>query len=254
MNENSGHNICSSGDGAPARSFTGSAVSFDEPPSEQIQHNDGQLWMVTFADLAALVLAFFVLLYSMSRIDEQSWQQLVEGTGGGAQLDRQSEQKHAVPTDDAPQQKAASLNYVSALLKQQADQSSAIRNLALDARGDSLVIEFHVAPESLQNGAVLDAETTAMFEALARVLGATENALEIMIFQHRAPHREWSDGPWKRDLEAGRWVHHWLRDAGYQWPVRVTVQPFASVRKPESDASFLVRIVAEKFIGRPVQF
>jgi len=253
MNENFGHNICSTGDEAPDQSFIGSTVYSDEHSSEQNQHNDGQLWMVTFADLAALVLAFFVLLYSMSRIDEQSWQQLVEGTSGGAQLDRQNEQNHAAPAEDEPQQKAASLNYVSALLKQQADHSSAIRNLALDASGDSLVIDFHVAPELLQNSATLDAETTAMFEALARVLGATENALEIMVFQHRSPHRDWSDGPWMGDLNAGRWVHHWLRDAGYQWPVRVTVQPFASAGQSESDASFLVRIVADKFVGRPVQ-
>ena len=252
MNENFGHDIGSSGVGMPAQSFTGRAALLDDLPSDQSRH-DGQLWMVTFADLAALVLAFFVLLYSMSRIDEQSWQQLVEGTGGGAQLDRQNEQNHAAPADDESQQKAASLNYVSALLKQQADQSSAIRNLALDASGDALVIEFHVAPESLQNSTVLDAETTSMFEALARVLGATENALEIMVFQHRAPHREWSDGPWTGDLQAGRRVHHWLRDAGYQSSVRVTVHPFANVRKPESGSSFLVRIVADKFVGRPVQ-
>lgn len=247
------HGIGSSGDGAPAQSLTGRTIFFDETSSEQCQRSDGQLWMVTFADLAALVLAFFVLLYSMSRIDEQSWQQLVEGTSGGAQLDRHNEQNVEAPAADQPLVTGASLNYVSALLKQQADQSSAIRDLVLDASGDSLVIDFQLSPELLRKGATLDAETTAMFEALARVLGATENALEITVFQHRAPHHGWNGEPWTRDLKAGQWVHHWLREAGYQRPVSVSVQPFARVQTKESNASFLVRIVADKFVGRPVQ-
>jgi len=40
-------------------------------------------WMVTFADLMALMMTFFVLLYSFSKIDEQRYRSLVNSMGQG---------------------------------------------------------------------------------------------------------------------------------------------------------------------------
>ena len=37
-----------------------------------------QAWMITFADLTALLLTFFVLLFSMSQVDSVTWEAIVE--------------------------------------------------------------------------------------------------------------------------------------------------------------------------------
>src|SRR3546814_1780661 len=39
--------------------------------------SDAQAWLLTFTDLTALMLTFFVLLFSMSTIEKPNWQSLV---------------------------------------------------------------------------------------------------------------------------------------------------------------------------------
>ena len=51
-------------------------------------------WMATFSDLMNLLLCFFVLLFSMSSIDNEKWEKVVESlqnsfsvfSGGGSAL------------------------------------------------------------------------------------------------------------------------------------------------------------------------
>ena len=38
----------------------------------------GRAWMITFTDLASLLLAFFVLLFSMSSVRMDSWQVAID--------------------------------------------------------------------------------------------------------------------------------------------------------------------------------
>ena len=38
----------------------------------------GASWMDTYGDMVTLLLCFFVLLYSMSTLDQQKWQKLVQ--------------------------------------------------------------------------------------------------------------------------------------------------------------------------------
>ncbi len=44
------------------------------------------MWMTTFSDMMTLVLCFFVLLYSMSSIDQAKWQSVVQAFSGNAGL------------------------------------------------------------------------------------------------------------------------------------------------------------------------
>ena len=36
------------------------------------------VWLIIFADLVALLLTFFVMLFSMSNVTEESWKRMVE--------------------------------------------------------------------------------------------------------------------------------------------------------------------------------
>jgi chemotaxis protein MotB len=61
-----------------------------QPPAAKSSGAPG--WMVTFADLMALMMTFFVLLYSFSKIDEAKYREIVNalGQGFGAQWVRKS--------------------------------------------------------------------------------------------------------------------------------------------------------------------
>src|SRR3546814_7872199 len=50
--------------------------------------SDAQAWLLTFTDLTALMLTFFVLLFSMSTIEKPNWQSLVNSLA--PRLDRKS--------------------------------------------------------------------------------------------------------------------------------------------------------------------
>ena len=47
----------------------------------------GASWMDTYGDMVTLLLCFFVLLYSMSSIDQQKWVQLVQSFNPDAVTD-----------------------------------------------------------------------------------------------------------------------------------------------------------------------
>ncbi|MCW9023163.1 MAG: OmpA family protein [Gammaproteobacteria bacterium] len=51
--------------------------------SKVINTNNTPAWMVTFADLMALMMTFFVLLYSFSKIDEDKYKSIVDSMAKG---------------------------------------------------------------------------------------------------------------------------------------------------------------------------
>ncbi|MEC7302528.1 MAG: flagellar motor protein MotB [Pseudomonadota bacterium] len=50
---------------------------FDD--QETLEAEPKGTWLVTFADVIALLLAFFVMLFSMSNIKTETWDQIISG-------------------------------------------------------------------------------------------------------------------------------------------------------------------------------
>jgi len=46
------------------------------PPAES--QRSSQAWLVTFTDLVALMLTFFVMLFAMSKVEQRKWQNLTD--------------------------------------------------------------------------------------------------------------------------------------------------------------------------------
>ena len=66
-------------DGAAAKKnnpiFKGEGIV---PMMKRNKGSGGASWMDTYGDMVTLLLCFFVLLYSMSTLDQQKWQKLVQ--------------------------------------------------------------------------------------------------------------------------------------------------------------------------------
>ena len=45
-------------------------------------HDDSERWLLTYADLITLLLAFFIVMYSMSRIDAKRFGKMAEALNG----------------------------------------------------------------------------------------------------------------------------------------------------------------------------
>ena len=140
--------------------------------------DNSQAWMVTFADLVALLLTFFVLLFSMSRVETRDWQNLANALAQS--LNRISESEIAVPDVDLDLKRiqpvpGANLDYLSSVLRDQMASHTVLSRAVLRRRDELLIISLP-ADLLFAPGAVEPAE--ALF-AICGILRNLENRIEV---------------------------------------------------------------------------
>ncbi len=104
------------------------------------------LWLLTFTDVVALMLTFFVLLYSMSTPSAESWQEINSG------LDRyygrqKSPEWYKGPQDDVDitridYSNALDLNYLSSIISDVLEKHDRLKNIIIFPQGENLVISL----------------------------------------------------------------------------------------------------------------
>lgn len=142
------------------------------------------LWMITFADLLSLLLAFFVLLYATTSADQQRWQARIAPIAkflSGEEIDHKPAVGPATPaaTTDA----VKDLGYIRALLEGLTTGTPAFAGASV-ARG----------PHEVTLRAPRAADSDDGRAALARILGALDNAAEIRVIRQRPSETEAGGG------------------------------------------------------------
>ncbi len=144
--------------------------------------DNSQAWMVTFADLVALLLTFFVLLFSMSRVETRDWQNLANALAQS--LNQISESRIAVPDVDLDLKRVqpvpgANLDYLSTVLRDQMAGHAVLSRAVLRRRDDVLIISLPAdllfAPGAVEPS---DRASEALF-AVCGILRNLENRIEI---------------------------------------------------------------------------
>ncbi len=191
-------------------------------------------WLVSFADLISLMLAFFVLLYASSSGGPGSWERMRgslsatfnpsgtpdPGLGVRAELSRL-----------APE--GRDLDYLAVVLAERLAAPELV-GVAVERRPDGL---FIVLPEAIvfePGRATLSDETRARLADLAQVLSKVPNRLEI--YGHTDP--EDSPAAWKLSIARSMAVAYELRRAGY--PYAIAGMGFAGGRFGEAGAGLPV--------------
>jgi chemotaxis protein MotB len=180
-------------------------------------------WLITFTDLAALMLALFVMLFSMSTMDEAKWRRVAAALSPDG--DRRSED--AAPAASAARNIAAAetapgrdLDYLAALLTRQMEAEPRLAEAILRRGGDRIVISL---PEGLlfaPDSATPHARSAAPLFTLAGLLRNLPNRIEVE--GHTDP-----DPPnaaryasnWDLSLRRALAVRSALERAGYSRPV-----------------------------------
>ncbi|HTH97323.1 MAG TPA: flagellar motor protein MotB [Stellaceae bacterium] len=96
-------------------------------------------WMVTFADLLALLVSFFVLLFATTTVDPETWSRVVQSMRpyvGGTVLHPQGRP----PAETAAPSPGRDLNYPEVLLRQLQDTHPGLVNMGIDRREHALVL------------------------------------------------------------------------------------------------------------------
>jgi len=178
------------------------------------------VWLVIFADLVALLLTFFVMLFSMSNVTVESWQKMVDALTDA--LNPESTEK----IDTAPDVKtnidlvfrkqAINLDYLRAVFEQKVIKNKALKGSQLTLLEDRLVVSL---PGSLlfgPNSAILKQTAKDPLFTLGGLLGNVENQLGINGYaDEKSIDGEKYKSNWELSLARSISVGNALRQAGY---------------------------------------
>ncbi len=143
---------------------------------------NGQAWLLTFADLMALMLAFFVLLFSMSQIEQRKWEGLVEALSSDLNSLRKVENfKPAV--EYQPEEEAVApgtnLAYLTPVIREQIGAHPLLVQAAIHRAPERLVISLPTGLLFDSGAAVPAPQAVELGSALVSVLRNLSNSVEV---------------------------------------------------------------------------
>ena len=178
------------------------------------------LWLIIFADLVALMLTFFVLLFSMSNVTPESWKKMVEALTDALnptpkeKIDTAPDVKTNI--DLVFRREAINLDYLRAVLEQKVIKSKALKGSQLTLLEDRLVVSL---PGSLlfgPNSAILMKTAKGPLFSLGGLLGNVENRLGINGYaDEKNLEKTKYKSNWELSLARSISVGNAFRQAGY---------------------------------------
>jgi chemotaxis protein MotB len=185
------------------------------------------LWLTSLADLLALMLAFFVLLFSMNEVKDDSWQDILETLG--IRLNTATEENSEAPSREKnielfTEMRAFELHYLEKILADKVSDNKDLAGIDVFRTADRLVLSFdgdtYFAPGSDNASRSLQRAVGMLGESLRYV----ENRIEI--YGHTDPQPVTNpDSPvinnWGLSLARALYVGNSLKNAGYSQPLRV---------------------------------
>lgn len=188
------------------------------------RQDNSQAWLLTFTDLTALMLTFFVLLFSMSTIKDSDWQNLVDSLS--PRLDRVQEVTIALPqheksAEEVERLPGSDLDYLSAVLKEQMAANPELAAVRVTHEGARLVIsvpgDLLFAPGSTALG---EAGGKAAF-TLAGVLRNLRNVIEIAGHADPTPAGRSYPSNWELSLGRAVVLSDMMKRVGYRGDILV---------------------------------
>lgn len=179
------------------------------------------IWLISFTDLMSLLLAFFVLMYSMSEPEAQRWTDLSKSLSSSS-----ARSTATTPSNAAPEPKAAfnaatvepasamNLDYLGALLRTQTGTNEDLASVEVRREDDRVVIGL---PGSLMfdaSGVTFTDQGRRVLYLLGAAVGRIGNRIEVV---GHAEHEDPADGrAWERALTRSVAIAAALRETGYK--------------------------------------
>ncbi|MCE7999823.1 MAG: hypothetical protein HEP70_13265 [Rhodobiaceae bacterium] len=179
--------------------------------------SEGSLWLVTFADLTAILVAFFVLIYAMSSPLSGRGEASVESGPGVSAVDQVARQEAArsVQVSSRP---TLTVDYLSAVFS---DRGLAPLGeggpLSQRVEHGRLMIRFAPDFAFAADGRALRPLASGVVADLSRILSGVANPVSVM---SSVPSEDWTLAFDRADSVAAA-----LRQAGYSRPIERFVAP-----------------------------
>lgn len=182
-------------------------------------------WLVTFADLAAVLVAFFVLMFSMSEVDTDRWNGAVDALDRQFDLTREAEQPRPVAERNITQliaEDGLDLGYLRRILAGHIAEQPILEGARLRESDGALIVTLPAGLLFESGGTRIgDAGRGSIF-VLAGALGRIDNDIEVV--GHADPRRIRNGGQdtnWELSLARAAAVARALNAAGISRTIRV---------------------------------
>ncbi len=185
-----------------------------------------QAWLITFADLAALLVAFFALMFSMGEVDAERWSATESAINAALDIGDNGETPRDLTwhnIDSIDPGKGYDLDYLAKVIAQQINELPALAGARIAVDGTRLVISLPQALLFASARAQLEPSGKEAIFALSAALAALSNDLEIVGHTDPLPVKgeRWPSN-WELSLTRAAVVAHELRASGYSKPIRIS--------------------------------
>ena len=167
-----------------------STAEFSIIRKNEEDHSSVPLWLITFTDVMALMLTFFVLLYAMAKPMEEEWVEVTASLGSHFSKEfshpYNKGSQDAVSIDKVPQSKALDLGYLEGLITKLIENNE-ISDVLIFQNADRLIISLPSELLFSSGSADVKLEGKKALFAIAGGLSRIRNRLEIVGHTDPAP-------------------------------------------------------------------
>jgi chemotaxis protein MotB len=205
----------------------------DEPgPRPYRPRSSKNAWMVTFADLIALMLTFFVLLFAMSQMQREKWQSLVESLASNLSSTYEIETAKFT-TDYQPEAQSAppgaDLDYLEPILREHFAAELLLAGGVIERVDGGLGVLFPDERLFVGRTSKLTTRGEKIVFALGGVLRNLDNAIDVNTRVSRAG-AAGSAADWETALARSMAVVRILAQSGFAGPIVARSQGIGTIR------------------------
>jgi chemotaxis protein MotB len=193
----------------------------------ETQGSSQSTWLISFTDVMALMLTFFVLLFAMSNPDAEKWEKLSENmqenflTFEGEKANRGAQDDISIARVDY--NRALNLNYLKALIENlMAREDGSLEDLTIMQSGNQLILSLPQEVLFETGGTALKPDATDTLYTLVNALRRVKNRIEVV--GHADP-RPTSGGQyasnWELSLARAATVAGLMENVGYDRPLAI---------------------------------
>jgi chemotaxis protein MotB len=174
--------------------------------------------MMIFADTLSLLLAFFVLLFSMSTLRVDTWLSMANGLADRLNPARYESPNPGPSERNLPrskEQSAMNLGYLAPLFEEKLRSTTDLADLTLTTRPDRLVVSIPCDILFPKNGAALSRDGTRRIFVLGGLLGTIDNRVVVASYADSSGPDGQQTGAMVLSIERAVSVARALGDSGY---------------------------------------
>ena len=176
-------------------------------------------WMLTFADVLALLLTFFVMMYAMNEVRDDEWQGLAAAMAGRfnpANPPSDFSVQSGVGDASVRDRRGMDLGYLKTLIEEKLSAPETAGAYEVSERADGLHIELPEVVLIQQGQLVLTPAAYAAARELGQVLHSVGNSVSVHGNAARGAEGALYASAWEVSLAAAIMVADTITEAGYE--------------------------------------